>query len=251
MRRAFARDVLRTGVSELDEINVAQEAFARAEEHWGYRQIQLIDESGAKILLNSGDAASNTNVFPIRGCCGSLEGAMDSIRHEMERRSSLHRDRLARVVGQYEYRTAKRRRVSPPALPGVVTPRSSNGSEHVSAEDPGTQVLESPSEEIVVDPGRSSVLAVLERPVFTVHALERPCGENPLGQRLPADSHRILEALLRSGTESVDGNREAHFDLGHGLSSYRSNDLSPRMRWPLLQRGQRQKSLGRSSTRQG
>ena len=50
MRRTLARDVLRTGVSELDEINVAKEVFARAEEHWAYRQIQLIDESGAKIL---------------------------------------------------------------------------------------------------------------------------------------------------------------------------------------------------------
>jgi len=28
MRRTLARDVLRTGVSELDEINVAKEAFA-------------------------------------------------------------------------------------------------------------------------------------------------------------------------------------------------------------------------------
>src|SRR5580700_9566062 len=127
MRCTLACDVLRTGVSELDEINLAKEAFTRAEEHWGYRQVQLIDEPGAKILLNGGDAASDTNVFPIRGRCGSLEGAMDSIRHEMERRSSLHRDRFARVVGQHEPGVAKRRRVSPPALPGVVTPRPSKG----------------------------------------------------------------------------------------------------------------------------
>src|SRR3984885_5831512 len=225
MRRTLARDVLRTGISELDEIDVAKEAFARAEEHWAYRQIHFIDESGAKILLNGGDAASDTNVFPIRGRCGSLEGAVDSIRHEMERRSSLHRDRFARVVGQHVHGFAKRRRVSPRALPGVVTPRPSNGSEHVSAEDPGAHVQEPPCEEVVVDPGRSSVLAVvnaLERPVLVVHALERPCGEDPLAQRLPADAHRILEALLRSGAESVDGNGEAHFELGHGLGSYRS-----------------------------
>src|ERR1700730_8487356 len=124
MRRTLARAVLRTGVSKLDEINVAKEAFARAEEHRGYRQIQLIDESGAKILLNGGDAASDTNVFPIRGRGGSLEGAVDAIRHE---------------------------------------------------------------------------------------------GEDPLAQRLPADAHRILEALLRSRSESVNGNGKAHFALGHGL----------------------------------
>ena len=117
MRGTLARHVLRTGVSELDEINIAKEAFARAEEHWGYRQIQLIDESGAKILLNSSYAASDTNVFAIRGRGGSLEGAVDSIRHEMERRSSLHRDRFARVVGQHEYGVVKRRPVTPPALP--------------------------------------------------------------------------------------------------------------------------------------
>src|SRR5580698_5343950 len=210
MRRTLARDVLRTGVSELDEIDVAKEAFARAEEHWGYRQIQLIDESGAKILLHGGDAASDTNVFPMRRRCRSLEGPVDSIRHEMERRSSLHANRFARVVGQHEHGVAKRRRVSPPALPRVVTPRPSNGSEHVSAEDIGARVQEAPSEELVVDPGRSSVLAA--------NALERPSGKGPVGQRLPADAHRILEALPRSGTESVDRNGEAHFDLGHGLA---------------------------------
>ena len=99
MSRTLACDLLRTGASERNEINVAKEAFPRAQEHWAYRQIQLIDESGAKILLNGGDAAPDTNVFPIRRRCGSLEGAVDSIRHEMERRSSLHRDRFARVVG--------------------------------------------------------------------------------------------------------------------------------------------------------
>jgi hypothetical protein len=85
MRRMLARDVLRTGVSKLDEINVAKEAFARAEEHWGYRQMQFIDESGAKILLNGGDA-SDENVLSIRGRRGSLDGTVDSIRHEMESR---------------------------------------------------------------------------------------------------------------------------------------------------------------------
>src|SRR5262245_55977651 len=160
MRRTFARDVLCTGVSELDEIDIAKEAFARAEEHGGYRQIQLMDESSAKILLNGGDAASDTDVFPIRGRRGVLEGAVASIRDEMERRSTLHRDQLALVVGQHEHGAAKRPRVSPPALPGIVRPRPSNGSEHVSAEDPGAHVQEAPSEEVVVDPGRSSVLVV-------------------------------------------------------------------------------------------
>jgi hypothetical protein len=37
MRGTLARHVLRTGVSELDEINIAEEALARAEEDWGYR----------------------------------------------------------------------------------------------------------------------------------------------------------------------------------------------------------------------
>ena len=83
MDRSLARDVLRTGVSQLDEVNVAKQAFARAEQHRGYRQIQLIDQSGTQILLNSGDA-SDTNVFPIRGSRDAFEGALDPIRHEVE-----------------------------------------------------------------------------------------------------------------------------------------------------------------------
>jgi hypothetical protein len=85
--------VLRTGVSELDEINLAKEAFARAEEHWGYRQIQLIDESGAKILLNGGDAASDTNVFPIRG------------RHYLLRNGDTARYALWRCSPAFMFRT--------------------------------------------------------------------------------------------------------------------------------------------------
>jgi hypothetical protein len=37
MRGTLARHVLRRGVSELGEINIAEEAFPRAEEDWGYR----------------------------------------------------------------------------------------------------------------------------------------------------------------------------------------------------------------------
>src|SRR5579862_342222 len=218
MRRALARGVLRAGVAELDEINIAKEAFARAEEHRAYRYMQLIDESGAKILLNSGDAPDR-NVFPICGSHGSLEGAMDSVRPEMERRSALHRDRFARVMSKYECGNAKRRRLTPPALPGVITPRPSNGPEHVPADNEGANVTEAPSEEVIVDSGCSFGPAVnaLDRPVLAEHALERRCGEGPFGQRQPADALRILEALMRAGTESVDGNGCVHSDLGHGF----------------------------------
>ena len=140
VRRTLTGSVLRTDVSKLDEIYITKKVFSRAEEHWRYRQIQLIDKSGAKILANRGDAAADTNVFPIRGRRGFLKGAVDSIRHEMKRRASLHRDRIAREVSQYEHGVAKRRRVSPPALPGAVTPRAPNGPKHVSADDQGAQV---------------------------------------------------------------------------------------------------------------
>src|SRR5580704_3545478 len=103
MHRSLAGDVIRTDVSELDEINVAKKVSARAEEHWRYRQIQLIDESGAKILLNGGDPAPDANVFAIRSRCASLKGAVDSTRHEMKCRPSLHRNRFARVVGQHKH----------------------------------------------------------------------------------------------------------------------------------------------------
>jgi hypothetical protein len=79
MHRPLACDVFGTGVSELDEINVAEEALARAEERWEYCQVQLINKSGAKVLLNGGDAASYTNVCPSRGRSRSLDGGVDSI----------------------------------------------------------------------------------------------------------------------------------------------------------------------------
>jgi len=88
MRRTLARDALRAGVPELDEIDIAKEAFARAQEHWRYRQVDLIDQPGGKILLHCGDA-SDRDVLPVCGRGGSFEGTVDSIRDEMERRSAV------------------------------------------------------------------------------------------------------------------------------------------------------------------
>src|SRR5690348_4410691 len=149
--------------------------------------MQLIDESSAKVLLNGGDA-SDRNVFSVRRRSSSLEGAVNAIRDEMERRSALHRDRLVRVMGQHEYRRMKRRPISPRALPSAITPRASKGSEHIPTEDEGAYVHEAASEEIIVDAGRAVVLAsnTLHRPVLSVHAMKRPCGKDPLSQCQPA-----------------------------------------------------------------
>jgi hypothetical protein len=92
----------------------------------GYRRLLLIDESVAKILLNGG-GASDTNVFPVRGRYGSLEGRYIP---------SVTNWNLV-LLASGSIRAGR--------------------PEHVSAEGPSAHVQEAPSEDVGVDPGRSSV----------------------------------------------------------------------------------------------
>src|SRR5690348_2307938 len=93
------------------------------------------------------------------------------------------------MMGQDEHRGVIRWLVAPPALPFVVRPRAADRSEHVAAEDPGADAGEALRGDVVVDARLAAVLAV--------HVLPRSRGEEPLHQRDPADSDRILEHLAR------------------------------------------------------
>jgi hypothetical protein len=86
--------------------------------------------------------------------------------------------------------------VTPPTFPGVVGPRSPHGTEHVTPENPGADPGEPLRRHIVVDARFAIFIAV--------HPLPGARVEEPVKQRRPADSERILKILTRPGTVSVD-----------------------------------------------
>ncbi|WP_223834748.1 hypothetical protein [Pseudomonas sp. JM0905a] len=106
------------------------------------------------------------------------------------------------MVGQDEGWNVIWRIISPPAFPVGVRPISTNGSEHVSPKNPGPDILKATGGEIIVNPGRTVVLA-------EQGPLKCARWDQPLVQLRPADTERIVDALLRACSVSVERDGEA------------------------------------------
>src|SRR5712691_9841935 len=98
--------------------------------------MQLVNQAGVQILPNRRYAATNADVAPAR--CGPrlLQGSVNAFGDEPKLRTSRHAEGRSPVMGQDEDRRVIRRLLAPPALPAVIWPRASNGTEHVSPKNP-------------------------------------------------------------------------------------------------------------------
>ena len=166
-------------------------------------EIELVEQPGRQVLLHNACAAGNRDVVVIRRRPGSLEGGLDPVGDERERRPTLHRQRLARVVAEYEHRRVEGRVLAPPARPRLV-PRSVAAAEHLAAHDVGADTLD----DLVDDLRVGAALAALQS------VLLAPAGgrEHPLVQAHPALSDRVLEALVGPGDEAVERHRDVAGD---------------------------------------
>src|SRR5262245_52517766 len=112
---------------------------------------------------------------------------------------------------QHEDGCVIRRFIAPPTLPTVVRPRAADGTKHVATENPGADSGKALLRDSVVDSGFSIAVAVHRSP----HARMK----DPFHQLGAAYAKRILEILVRPGTVTIDGNREAlDAEFRHGLS---------------------------------
>src|SRR6266852_5988410 len=116
----------------------------------------------------------------------------------------------AGVGGEHEDGMVVRRVGAPPALPGLIGPLAPDRAEHVAAHDgrsnPGVATLE----ELIVEAFVATLL--------TQHPASRAGLENPFVQPWPANTERVLEALVGAGTVSVDGDRKVmDAQLAHDL----------------------------------
>src|SRR5215207_9934712 len=122
--------------------------------------MQFVNQPCLEVLLNRGDAAAEPDVSSIRSLMSTFQGGVNPIGHEMKSRSSIHGDRCARMMGQDEHRDVIRWVASPPALPCVVGPRTSNGPEHVTAHNPGTNVSHTALHEVIINSGCASLASL-------------------------------------------------------------------------------------------
>src|SRR2546421_24979 len=163
--------------------------------------MQLVNQAGAQILPNSGNAAAEAHVAATRRSARLLQGDVNAFSDEAKFRTPRHPERRARVMRQHEDGRVIRRLVAPPALPAVVRPRASDRAEHVAPKNPGTDSGKALLRNAVID----ARLAI----VVTVHPPPHARLEEPLHQVRAPDAERVLEILVRPSAVAVDGNREA------------------------------------------
>src|SRR5580700_2508536 len=105
------------------------------------------------------------------------------------------------MVGEDEDGCVIRRVFAPPAFPGVVGPGSTNGAEHVSTQNPGSDIGETAGGKVVIDAGCAAVTSMDSLKCFG--------GEEPLVQGESADAERVGEVLMGAGAVAVEGEGEA------------------------------------------
>jgi hypothetical protein len=151
------RNELNAFVSESAHVNALEQSFSPAQQYRRDSEVQLIDETGTKILLDGVGSAANANIHAIGCLARPVKRLVNTARDEMEGRSAFHLDGRALVMSQDESWNVIRWIVPPPAFPIHVGPGTANRSEHVSAENPGANIPEAPRSEVVIDPRCATV----------------------------------------------------------------------------------------------
>ena len=136
----------------------------RAEQDRRDRDVQLVNETGPEELARRARASPNSHIFPAGDSGGLCKHLLRSQFHEVERRATGHLDRRALSMGQYEHRHAKRRLVTPPALPIWVVGEGVE-AEHPGTHDFGADLFEVGRGVLVVDAGRALTRGVVENPL--------------------------------------------------------------------------------------
>jgi len=159
--------------------------------------VHLIDQSLAKKLLDDIDTPTKANVLATRRLAGLSKRRGNSVRYEAEGCSTFHHKRSTRMVCQNEDRALVHRLLAPPTPPTLIRPGSANGTEHVSTKNPCADIPEASSSEVIIDGARRSPIATKHR------LLKRASGHGPSVKQRATDSERIVDVLVRTGTEAV------------------------------------------------
>src|SRR5882762_10311688 len=104
MRSVRCRNMLRATIAELHCIETRKQALTGTEKGWSNGQVHFVDESCAKILLDSCDTTAKPDISSIGSLGGPFQRGMNALRNEVKCRAAVHRDRRTRVIRQHEDR---------------------------------------------------------------------------------------------------------------------------------------------------
>src|SRR5215471_12519182 len=169
-----ARRLDRAHLLELEGVplETLEEPFAAAENDRDDRDVDLVDKASREVLIDDGCAPGQRDVLAFGGVLRLTERGLDAVGDEVEGRTALHHEGLARVVGEDEHRVVVGRVLAPPAAPGNVRPFTADRPEHVATHDRRADVLPA-----LLDDGRTGVGLASH---LAVRLPELPEGEDPL-----------------------------------------------------------------------
>src|ERR687888_135735 len=101
----------------LEALQSVPEAYASAEQDRDHHNVHVVDQPGSKEVADHGWTSAEAHVLAVRSLAGRLERLGRRSVDEVERRTALHLDRRARVVGEDEDRRVERRGWAPPPPP--------------------------------------------------------------------------------------------------------------------------------------
>jgi hypothetical protein len=178
-------------------IEVLEEPLAASEQDRRDSHVHLVDQACAQILLDRGCAVPSRTSFSGGRLECPRKRSFDSVRNKVKDRAPPHLDGSARMVGENEYWMMMGRLIAPPAFPCFIAPGSAYRPEHVAPHDGGADIGLSESNKLVVE----ACLAVFPARFPT----ESAGPERPFVQSPSAYAERIVEALIRPGRLSVEG----------------------------------------------
>ncbi len=176
--------------------------------------MEFIDQSLPKILPDGRRSASDADIFSkVGGFASSFEGDADPLGDKMKGCAALHDEWSTRMMSEHENRLMIHRVITPPTFPTLIRPGTADWPEHIPAHNPGTDIAETPRGKVVIDPGLPALNAEQMR-------LKRASGERPSMKGSSADAKRVLQALIRACSESIDRDRKAFYtEFSHWLAA--------------------------------
>ena len=173
--------------------------------------MQFIDQSLPKVLPDCGRSASDSDILSVGGITSSFECDTNPVSNEMKGRASLHYEWRTRMISEHKNLPMVNRVLPPPSSPALIRPGTAHWPEHISAHNPGANIMEAARGKVVVNPGLSVIASKQLR-------LKRASSERPSMKGSSADTKRVLQVLIRACAEAINRNGEAFYpEFGHLL----------------------------------
>src|SRR5262249_29771114 len=136
--------------------DVLEQPLACPEDDRNDVEVGLVEHPGGEVLPHGTRAAGDRYVPVVSRRPGLLQRGLDAVGDEHERRAALHRQRLARVMGEHEDGRVEGRVLTPPARPRLV-PHPVAAAEHLAAHDVGADTLDDFVDDLRVNGALASV----------------------------------------------------------------------------------------------